>query len=372
MAIGENSVIRPVLPVPIAGAATPVAIGVAPSSAAVVGVAPNTLIYADGNPIGNTRGHISPLGLGSVDQALSIRRCGLNAAQVRKMLSNLEATICRDGKILDYSEALYLNSSDDLAALYSLRFEGERILTVGGSGDCPQLFSSRGACQVDVADLSLPGLMYNELTLVAITQLSYEEYLRMFHQWKGYPEWNANIPLVDATLYQRLRPHLSSAARHFWDSFPQVISPYVRPHRSNRLRSRPDFHGRQWTFIGEIVTDESQYAAVGKRLRQTKWSLQAKNIFSFFGASRLYDTIYLSNVEQNGYAIVELSSQLVRQGHRRVLFSYSRNTYLDSYGTYESLGDLTWKGISTWKGIPIREVEGNPAGQLVLFEMKRT
>lgn len=82
-----------------------------------------------------------------------------------------------------HENTFYLNSSDSLESLLKLQLQGEKVLTVSGSGEFSHAFIQAGAREVCNFDISPAACFYTELRHLALCELEMSDYITLFGSW---------------------------------------------------------------------------------------------------------------------------------------------------------------------------------------------
>jgi hypothetical protein len=223
----------------------------------------------------------------------------------------------------DTSNALYVNSSDSLEVLSRVALPaGRAAATVAGSGDFALTLVEAGWPFVDIIDLSLFALLYNELKLSAVVSLEYSEYCKLI----GYPAIIAQraCPLVDADIYRGLRDRLSAHARTFFDfvlspaghALARVNDPGVPNGRY--VRSRTCFPPATESRI-PFLSEPRRYEELRLRLAQVRWSVRLGDI-SEVEMRHKTDYLYLTNVGFHTGRLPRILAQAFGRGIPRIGF----------------------------------------------------
>ncbi len=286
-----------------------------------------------------------------VRQETLYRETGLTIDAVRQKLLRMKAKDedferKREVLIAGDTESLYLNSSDSLRNLERLSFDGKKILTVAGSGDFPLAMIDRGASEVHVLDISMPGCFFSELKIIAARELSYKEYEKMFGTitpWERdrREEEEYVAPIFDVEIYKKIKPFLSEQAALYFDtiftpgyedlskihlkqSWLGLIADTLK-HETGFLRHRytkPGFWNEEEQLPIAIrvpfLGDADRFEGLKKRINSVQWDVKQGDVKGIDLGN--YDLIYLSNV---GYDEVypHTACRLIKRGARRIIIS---------------------------------------------------
>ena len=277
-----------------------------------------------------------------------------------KHLSNQEVVL--NG--LEHLETFYLNSSDSIELLKKhIDVQGEHVVTVGASGDFAKIFLQKGAKSVDVFDISLPAIFYNELSMVALQELDFESYKDFINFWKMNENQDGEqafkiLSIFEVHIYAAVRGFLSEQARAYFDELikkekmfkktGKVFSKFAQI-REQRGRG-PERNGTAITLIGDLIKDEAEYLDLQNKARATETNFSwvsvnaiAESIARSKGAvdfpafdtnnrERLLpaqlsdnlsgtDTVYLSNIDYAPEQQVLLAKLFLQAGVKRVLLT---------------------------------------------------
>ncbi len=262
-------------------------------------------------------------------------------------------------------EEFYLNSSDAIPEIHrSVEVAGRRVLTVGASFDTAEAFIDNDAIQLDVFDISLPVLFYDELRLVALQELDFETYKRLIYAWKpetfGTEKVTDRNTLFDLDIYKQLRPYLSEQSRAFYDGI-QKDSELFRGYgllmsrfSHARLNERTKMFDN---FIGTVISDETAYNELQAKARTTAveftWC-SANNLLAYVARANNVDldlernrvdneallpeeltaglagveVVNLSNIEYLPPDQIALAKKFLEAGVNRVIIALSPNRTL--------------------------------------------
>jgi hypothetical protein len=329
---------------------------------------------------------------------------GLTAPFVEKQLARLKARLAQaelSGNLpylrLPYSDCFYLDSSDALACLNKVDVSNKRVLSVAGSGEFMQLFINRGASRVDIYDISWLAALWNELKMIGLINLNYDDYRTMFDTWKKTIP-NQSIPIFDKNQYQKIRQFLSEPAQKFFDlltseEYKKLF--YVVP---NNLALEGLIRARGGnTFIGTVIKDTETYEELQKKARQVDWHIQIQDIEDVIShVDKETNTVYMSDIGYTPEGATGLVRKFLKTGVKRIVcawaprhFTKSSDKYLDSTGqihkmdwtslsqNYEPIpeykGVLLVPGASfTIDGVKVTVVDNDPKGIFgLIVEIKR-
>ena len=229
-----------------------------------------------------------------------------------------------------HPDVLYLNTSDGIETLYAqCDVAGKRVLAIGGSGDVWQMFLLKGASEIEICDISLPGVLWNELKYTALRNFTWEQYQQMCFM-EEWDEGRSGRKWLDLSLYNSLRPKLSPQAQTFFDTlcnFPQGDEEVLAHPNAMFLRWRGFIDGRKKdgsdTFgylqtIGGVVDDEESYAMLRGRAEQTPMHIRRKDITSYLASENIPAVVYVSNVYYNEFETAQLALDFLKAGAERV------------------------------------------------------
>lgn len=227
-----------------------------------------------------------------------------------------------------HRNAFYLNTSDAIQVLADkAKVAKEDVLTIAGGGDFTQLFLFKGAKHVEVCDISLPGILYNELKLAGLRTLSFEDYQKFFRLSRpgGRGNW------IDVPLYEKLRSSLSQQAIVFFDTlinFPEVdekIITHPDPNfiRTRRTRTVNEDEDDYLQTVGSIIKTRAEYGSLQKSARETPVDLHWRSIADYGEKYPVSKAVYLSNVGYEPAFTAALAQKMIKAGAEHVYFSMS-------------------------------------------------
>lgn len=229
-----------------------------------------------------------------------------------------------------HSDSFYLNTSDAIFALDRIKAEDEQVLCIAASGDTSQIFINNGAKSVELCDVSLPGILYNELKLAALRTLKFADYKKMFDIDENTENW------LDPEIYDRLRPLLSTQARTFFDiivEYPKKDSKLL--HRSywssEFMKRRENLPIGSVPFsypqtIGSIVNSSfgfghGDYALLQEKAKTAEVSIHWRDINDYGTKYDIKPLVYISNLGYNPGQTAEIAKTFLGKGAKRVVFS---------------------------------------------------
>lgn len=228
----------------------------------------------------------------------------------------------------------YLNTSDAIEQIETrINFPTKNVLTIGGSGDFAQLFLRTGSKHIEVCDVSMPGLFWNELKMAALRKLRFDDY-QSFFDLENEDSW------FHPFLYRIIKKELSTQAQEFFHSWIE------------HSKDDPDFFDRKPFFlqtremwspggdqyiqtVGSIVKTESAYCGLQKTAERTSVHFRHQDVSHFLRSAKKFDTVYLSNVGYEPEVTSKLAADFLRAGSSRVFFSLSPHrgsTFLQEEG----------------------------------------
>ncbi|MBU1034726.1 MAG: hypothetical protein ABH861_03050 [Patescibacteria group bacterium] len=262
----------------------------------------------------------------------------------------------------EHLEVFYLNFSDAIELLEKhLDVRGEHVITVGGNSDFAKIFLEKGAQKIDIFDISLPAVFYNELCIVALKELNLEGYKDFVNFWKMNEgrKWEDRLDFLsvfDARIYKALRVFLSEQARTYFDELIQhpdlfqergeYYGSFVQTRRENTSG------GKEFTVIGDLIKDVSTYADLQEKARNADVSFtwasvnamaeyvaRANGVDDYHalgsaGREALFpehiarrfagvDTVYISNIDYHPKLQIRLAKLFLQAGVGRVLLAMS-------------------------------------------------
>lgn len=231
---------------------------------------------------------------------------------LRKTRDSIASITEKKAYYADFTEVLYLNSSDPVEALHS-RLEdlrGKTISTVAGSGEFAQVFLNKGAKRIEIFDVSAPGLFFNELKIEALRKLSSEDYRALF---------DTSPAIFDRDIYRHIADSLSPQAKSYFDT---LCLPSYSPFLEGGLisRERPMRDHRFWSFMKHGISDDKSYEALQKKARQAAFFFNLEDICDRSATEEGKDLIYLSNVPEL-MLNYELIADFIKKGNKRILFT---------------------------------------------------
>ena len=290
---------------------------------------------------------------------------------IQKWLTELKANLGTNH--VRHEESFYITSSDSLESLYKIEgLKDERVLTVAGSGEFAQIFVDRGARQVDIVDYSLPACFFAELKVAAASNLSLEEYLKMFgtldslsQRGRQHERSAENIPIFDRETYKHsLRSILSEQARTFFDfilasgnediATVQVVHGDIvssDKHWSGFLRFRENEAGKYESLSGRLpfLEDAAAYAEFQEKMRQANITIRWSDLVHDGINGKEHDYVYLSNATY-GEQIKE-GVKILKGGTQRVGFSAQPYSDLHAHSSSKKI-DRSGNIYEAWKEVP--------------------
>lgn len=280
--------------------------------------------------------------------------------QVDRVWKELERQASEGWPHQYYENLLYLNSSDPLTVVANVPATNKRVCTVAGSGDFPQIFINNGATNVDVFDISLLACCMTELKLVALRNLCFNEYTKLFHEFKK----GEGGTIVDARLYQALRSQLSDASKRFFDLLTQgPLNSLLWDGKDTRgptiarsVRSGvPDTFPKYPTFIdetGKCGLRIDDYSTLAEKARRCSVSIRLQDAKKLdFHESEVPDVLYMANIGNNSTdERMKILHKMLRRGAKKVIFSGFRE---------EGSKPVVWDGAEAQiaEGEPTKKVE---------------
>jgi hypothetical protein len=240
---------------------------------------------------------------------------GLTEAEVLSSVdstrSNLEQILKKGSNMMGFSDVIYLNSSDPVEKLNDslLSLKDRRVVTVAGSGEFMQIFLRRHAKDLEIIDVSSPGLFYNELKLEALRNLDFSEYRRLF---------DSGNELFDRKLYLKISNSLSAQARTYFD---HLLKPenFALFKKGNISRERPTKSKVDTIeLMRDLVEDEETYKELQKGALGANVSFGLKDAVYRSKEEKSVDLVYLSNVPEVTFNY-NLITDFLRHGTRRIM-----------------------------------------------------
>lgn len=233
-----------------------------------------------------------------------------------------------DSASFPHTESFYCTTSDNLPVVREkVDVKGKKVATVASNGDFWQIFTEQGASEIKIFDVSIPALMYNELKLVALNALDFEEYKALFcHDSLGensFSEERYSL-FFNESLYQKIRDQLTPQAQSYYDKLLKM--PNVKALLFNNwdgfVRIR-----RNDLFIGDIIKDEFEYEMLRKKSRQVKYELLLCDVLDADQGTRLLESqvIYLSNIGYRLDTSFKLGRRLIEGTERKAVISTSNS-----------------------------------------------
>lgn len=257
-----------------------------------------------------------------------------------------------------HPDVFYLNTSDGIETLYSqCDVAGKRVLTIGGSGDAWQVFLLKGALEIQVYDISLPGVLWNDIKDTALRTLTFKHYQQIF-SLEGWDEARSGKLWLNLPLYKYLRSHISPQAKTFFDTlcnFPKGDS-LVLAH-PNKQFCRYRGYGEQkengstmvgyLQTVGTIVKDEESYNSLQTRAQETPINIRRRDIATYLQEENVPEVIFLSNIYYDEFETVKLALKFFEIGSQRVIMTMVPNVIVTLKNTD---GSLTMYPMESAKG----------------------
>lgn len=231
----------------------------------------------------------------------------------------LDALQNSDGFITDSRYKFYLSPSDSFENITSsIDARGKNVATVASSGEFSQIFISSEAREVTLFDISMAALLQSELRIVAMRNLSFEEYLIMWSTWNK----PSRKQLFDTEMYEKIQQYLSAQAKTFFNLLITNTQPLFRRKANNFSIARVNRDGKlNQLFIDdrsrrlyEIAKKRAANIPIHMKLIDIETSTELLNAVPA-------DIVYLSNI---GYGIsnsIKLASKILRDIGQRAYFS---------------------------------------------------
>ncbi len=213
-----------------------------------------------------------------------------------------------DAFLREHENVFYTSSSDAIEYLELAHVQGERLVTVAASGDATLALLRQSPASIEMCDVSVPGIFFNELKLLALRTLNYEDFQKMF-----YTRWTR--PSFDIDLYQQLQSQLSVQARTFFDEL--LGAPTYDSDAA--MRPSPSFaRSRAKSIIGDVVKTEDEYQKLQKQAQQTRIILRRISIEQEL-QNKNVDVVYLSNVGYEPEVTGKIAKAFLKRGTKRVI-----------------------------------------------------
>jgi hypothetical protein len=195
---------------------------------------------------------------------------------------------------------------------------GKKVLTVAASGEFAEIFINGGARAIELFDVSIPGVLFNELKIICLRRLPFEQFKQMFVERKDDKKW------FDPEIYQEVRPFLSQQSQIFFDA----ISESFKENNSltkdrNFARSRKGLVGaeRKTSFVGDFL-DEDSYLQLQEKARRVSVKISWCSVTRFLANGlKDKDFVYLSNIGYQPDITMTFAACCLRRGAKEVLFS---------------------------------------------------
>lgn len=184
-------------------------------------------------------------------------------------------------------------------ALSRFPLEGQRVLTIAGSGDIPVFLASRDPASLDAVDVSRRACFLSELKRAAYRHLRRREFLRFFFAgtaWWAFPsqdagDGDASEPFGRLALYWILRPHVTPAAQRFFDALMSAHAEETNPF-APFLRPTDVFHGS----LLPPAADEEAYR-IWARGACRHFPIHCASLQDFLaGTDSRFHLVYTSNI----------------------------------------------------------------------------
>ena len=235
--------------------------------------------------------------------------CGVTIESVRELLEKLRWA----DRDQSHEEAFYVTSSDNLPALRErVDVKDKTVSTVASNGDFWQIFAEGGAKRVDIFDISLPAIMYSELKVAGLENLSFDDYLKMFGGGRtSLEEMVDGGAFFDRETYRKLRDRLTPQAQTYFDRLldDEFRESITMDHFQGFVRIR-----KNNIFVGDLVRDAETYERLQKNSRETEYGLSVQDATKGGGSLPDHDVVYLSNIGYRLDASLELAAKLAAKG----------------------------------------------------------
>jgi hypothetical protein len=173
-----------------------------------------------------------------------------------------------------------------------LDFAGKRVACIGGSADFAFNAFLHGARAVDAVDISPVACLLGELKAAGLQQLKYGEFLNFFATAEAATFGPQSYSYEH---YQRLRPHISGEAQHFFDQLitSDVRSDFLSPNGMiiDKLRDMNIIRG-----MDPYIRTPEEYEAAKKSQKQVTFYPQDIQAFLDEHRGSGYGVIHLSNI----------------------------------------------------------------------------
>lgn len=200
---------------------------------------------------------------------------------LKNAIKLLHGDYAEDGSFHKYN-SIYPFTNENLDG-YMKGLEGQKVLTVVGSGDHYLNAIYNGAEVVDCFDINRLTIYYLKLKKAAIECLDIEEFKYFF---SGDTSFNYNI-------YKKFNENLDDDTLLFWDYLYKEVS-----NQGAYIMETSLFYDLPYERIG-IYKDEKKYNELKEKLKKIekiKFIATDINLLSKYLQFKKYDTIFLSNI----------------------------------------------------------------------------
>ncbi|QQG41335.1 MAG: hypothetical protein HYV90_04195 [Candidatus Woesebacteria bacterium] len=229
-----------------------------------------------------------------------------------------------------HENSLYLNSSDSLESLMTLKLDGKRVMTVSGSGEFAHAFINAGATEIICFDVSPAAAFNTELRHAALCHLTMSEYTKLFGGWtKRRESRNQFNPIWDEKVYNKVENYLSEEAKMFFRLIfrePKLIG--TDEYSFNGFsRMRYNKKTRNNRFVGDIVMTEANYIELQNKAKKVKFTQVISDVNTLDQLTQSYkpDLLYISNIGYRPQTTIGIANKHLTRGVPEVMCTISVN-----------------------------------------------
>ena len=227
-----------------------------------------------------------------------------------------------DNKNFSSISPIYSFTTESISGYYNkFDFTEKNVLTLIGSGDHIINAILCGAKNIQAFDINTISMYYSELKLIAIQELTYDEFLRFF-MINNIDNINKNYSAMDYKIYSKFRLLLTEYARKFWDNI-YIQFKYNGANVRNSILFNNKYDNNIIKINSNIYLSSNEIYNKVKRLLINKEIVlineDIKNLSNFIKiANNLqriskYDIIILSNISDYAKNMYDLESNYLTE-----------------------------------------------------------
>ena len=229
----------------------------------------------------------------------------------------------------DKYSSIYTFTTENLSGyIPKLNLPNRRVLTVCGSGDHIINVSLFGAKEIVAFDINILSGIFTELKLLALSKLSYEEYLGFFMR-----DFKDNTPL-DINIYNSIRENLGSTSKYFFDNLYILFNNDGSKIRESRLFNNCYDNLSLKTFCNPYLRSKDSFDAAKKSIISKKISwlqCSVQDICKILDSKNKFDAILLSNISDYAHKIYTKDDSYLDQYTKKIIIPLKNHLNINGY-----------------------------------------